>query len=340
MSRLELQVEGTRFTGFQRGTYQASMDSITSGFDIEYVVASDKRPLLVGDKVLLLLDNKILVDGWVESTGEDDLESEIRLRATGRTVTGDLADCTAPRKQYRNRLVSEIVKDLCAPYFIPVVVEGDEGERIANYATQDSQIVGDAIVEVCKKRGLYAFSLEEALVLAQPGSRRTQTNLVRGIPPLMRTERTHSHYERFSEYHFNGSLPGRPGRRKKKTRISTVLQDQEVARYRPTVLSVPTDGPGDLQTRAAVLRNQTIGRSETIKVLVAGHTTREGYAWRPNLIVSLMNDVVGASGDYIVSTVRMVFGEREPDQTELELMRPQAYETGYFPPEKKRRRGL
>jgi prophage tail gpP-like protein len=96
-------------------------------------------------------------------------------------------------------------------------------------------------------------------------------------------------------------------------------------------MQAETHGPGDLRTRAEVERNQRAGKAERITATVEGHRTSEGRIWRPNLLVGFSNPVLGVDATLIVSAVRLRFGEKEPEVTELELKRPETYDLVDFP---------
>jgi prophage tail gpP-like protein len=185
---------------------------------------------------------------------------------------------------------------------------------------------------LAQHRGKIPYCVGGDLVLASVGSARTQTALVRGVPPLMRSTRSDSWAERYSHYVYCTQAAGTDDRfGKAAAHIVHKVQDGGITRYRPLFLEVDALHKGELELRATIDRNQRAGRGEQIKVLVDGWLTVEGTTWRPNTLVRYRNPVLGVDADLLVSTVRFHFGAELAQETELVLCRPEAFKVIDYP---------
>lgn len=334
---VEVVAAGQRVGGFMRGTIALSMEAAASSFEVEYLADQgdpSARKLIVGDPVTVDVDGERVLDGYVDTTDEEDAPEEIRLRASGRSKAGDLIDCSASFEGFVNARVSEIARRIAQPFGINVRVEGDEGDPIAHYHVQPGDTAMDAITRAAQSRGLFPYSIGGELVLGRAGALETETKLVRGQMPLMRTARSDSWYARHSEYVFRGQVKSTDSAwGKAAAQLKHTVVDEAITRYRPLALHAEArTGIAELKARAEVERNQRAGRGERVSVQVFGHQMSEGTAWRPNVLVHLVNDIVGVDATLLVVAVRYRFGETEPREVELELARPEIFELRKYPP--------
>ena len=63
-----------------------------------------------------------------------------------------------------------------------------------------------------------------------------------------------------------------------------------------------------------------------------------GGLWRPNVIVTVLDDFLGLDGQYLVTSVALV-RDNSGTRTSLSLTFPEAYETE-LPPKKRRKKGF
>jgi prophage tail gpP-like protein len=332
---IELRVAGKRLTHFMRGSVQFSMQEVFNSFDVQYSALGKEmsdRLIETGDALELWLDDELLISGYVDSIDDEDGDSEVRLRAVGRSVTLDVADCSAEHLSFTNAKASVIAARIVKPYGIAVRLEGDEGAPFPAFSVQQGETCLDAITRLCTKRGLYPYSIGRELVLGRAGALATATRLVRGERPLLRSSRSSSWYGRYSEYVFRGQVPATDSAwGKKANHLKHAVRDPAITRHRPLLLHAEAHAPGDLKTRAEVERNQRAGQGERILATVEGHRTAEGRVWRPNLLVPFRNPVLRVDATLLATVVRLRFGEREQEVAELELTRPEAFDIVAYP---------
>jgi prophage tail gpP-like protein len=334
---VEVRADGKRLTNFQSGTVQLSLGELAGTFEVEYAVSSRQgsgRALVPGEPVEIWVADRMLIGGYVDTIDDEDGESQLRLRAAGRSKAEDLVDSSAEHKSFSNLTIGQIAQQLAAPHGVTVVLEGDMGDKFPRFSVQKGETVADAIQRGAQLRGLYAVPVGADVVLCRPGAGDVVVRLERGVLPLMRTARSDSWYSRFSHYVFKGQVPSSDQAwGPKAAQLKTAVTDEQITRYRPQLLHVAGHGVGDLTTRATVVRNQRAGQGQTVTLTCAGLTAPGDVGpWRPNLTVSVKNEPLGLGGDVplLVAQVRMQFGVEAPEQTELALTPPSAFDVGKY----------
>ncbi len=343
---VEISVAGVKYSGWQRGTVQLTLSELANSFDVEYVASGKRaadRALFVGDAVDVRVDGQSVLSGFVDATDDEDAAEDIKLRAAGRSKTMDLVDCSAPHQSFSGQTALQIAAAIAKPFGITVRAEGDVGPPFPSFAVQKGETSADAILRTTQARGLYPYAVGGELVLGRAGAVSTTTRLERGKVPLLRSARSESWYARFSEYVFRGQIRATDtAYGKAAAQLKQSVTDPEINRFRPLLIQVEAHGLADLRTRAEVARNQRIGQGQRVLATLLGHTMAEGTPWRPNVLVPFINPILGVDQTLLVSVVRMRFGEAESDETELELVPPEAFDIGQnrVAHEKGRKRGF
>ena len=373
---VELTVDGTVLDGFERGSLTLTMVEGANSFELEYAPVGSgtevfggrgvfdtlsTRPVFAGDACTLSLDAgsgyEKLLDGFVDTTEEDDAADALRLRAAGRSKTCDLVDCSlvGPRK-WADSTLARIVADICKPFGIDshvldgaVVQSNIGGKRVTGGAIDDPLSQGqyvpkpmtfaargdetalDAITRAAMTQGLFVYCAGGDLVLARAGTTRTQTVLERGVN-IVSSRRADSQFSRFSDYMFHAQA--KKGAEESGSGFQNVqasVRDAAVSRYRPLRVHVEAHDRVSAKTRATLDRNVRAGQSESISVTVDGWAMDRGVAWRPNTLVRFKNPVLGVDATMLVVTARFRFGANEPKETELQLARPEAFDLVDYP---------
>jgi prophage tail gpP-like protein len=332
----ELRIGGVAYDGFESGTVRLELETVFNSFDFEYVADGERpgvRRIFAGDQCEIALDGEVVLDGYVDGTEEDDSSDAIRLSAAGRSKTADIADCTAVEAPFlwNSAALETVVQSLCLPFAVEADVLDDLGEPFPLFAVQRGETVADAILRACHRRGKHVYCVGGRLVCASTGAIRTATVLERGVN-VIRSSRSDSWFERYSDYVFCAQAAGTSGRwGKSAAQIKTAVLDSGVTRYRPILVQADSDTTADLELRAKLERNRRAAAGERITVTVDGWQTSEGFAWRPNTLVRFRNPVLGVDADLLVIAAAFRLGAREPKETELVLGRPEAFDVTDYP---------
>ena len=77
----------------------------------------------------------LLITGYIDTIDIDLTDTSCRLSVSGRDKTGDLVDSSAIHGsgQWKNVRLEQIVRDICKPFGIEVLVQTDTGEAISSF---------------------------------------------------------------------------------------------------------------------------------------------------------------------------------------------------------------
>lgn len=365
---VELLVDGTLHSGFAGGDIMRSLQSPASTFNLEYSPTATQRgtpwPIEEGDECVLKLDGETVITGYVDRS-EVRYEGEsgrIEYRASGRSLVGDLVDCTIPARTFVNKPLTDVCPVLAEGFRAQVAVIGADNEPVGTFVraraaraatataparaarrafTRFKVDAGETAIEAIRRaaglRGLHLFdSPDGILVVSVVGQDSANITLGYGDGRVTKGSREGDWSGRFSEYHFCGQtsatddLTGETGQQ-----IGGEVEDPALTardRYRPKII-VKRGGGGrqDLGEQAVLERNRNAGSSERVRYTVSGWHDGNGDAWSPGTYVDVDDSVLRVKGRMIVVSVRYRFGWDQPYEAELELTWPEAFDVEDFP---------
>lgn len=367
--RVTLRTNGKRHDLWTRVEITRSMDEISGSFMVElHDVARARRAipaaftpdplpdaLVPGAAVMLLIDNEVVLDGYIDDVKLAWSADRLTAAVAGRDRTADLVDSAAAVDgpvEYRGLTLTEIVTRICAPFNIAVRAETDVGAPFAVYSIDVAERAMEAIEKACRQRAvLPASDGIGGLVLTRGGARRGPAPL--HLPGnVLDAVITRSWRDRHSEYVVKGqSRPPRvgapaltttaapiapdaaPGARPVQAQERTAIvqtgraRDAEVTRHRPMVTLARTQSGGaSVQTQAEWQMRVARGRADACTYVVLDWRAGDAMAlWRPNELVLVDDPLAGILGDMMVTRVTYRYGE-EGSLTEIEVMGPEAFD--------------
>lgn len=318
---IQLDAGGRTHRGFQSVSINQSMESWCSSWSLGYGDGPDQggRRVIIdaGDAVILAVDGKVVIDGYVDQSTLEYSEKSASRTASGRSRLGDLADCTAigPRR-WRNKSVAQIAKELADPYRVRVVVDSEAAnEPLERFARQPTDTIASVIRKAAKLRALVCVDVAGELHLQDAGAGETRTRLRPSV--VQHGQRTTNEIERFSDYIYR--VQNRGGVRELHS-----VSDEGIRRHR--VLSLLGWAPrGGLQKMAEAERSRRAGRGERVSYTVAGWTDDDDELWAPNTRVRVVDDRLGVDGVMLIERTQHTLSDGEYS-TRLELVRPEAYD--------------
>lgn len=343
---VELIVGGERFVGFEGATITQVFDEALTpaSFTVEYSprVAEELEPVLIeaGDAVTLRVGDEDLVRGFVD---DDVLAYDARsasFQAVGRSMVGDLLDCSAIHRsrRFRDQTIFEIATALVFDYDLTIQDRANDRTPIERFAIQEGESIAECLQRAARLRGVVLQDLAGDLVITRTGTERTSTVLERGRNVLS-GQRRRSWRSRFSHYHFKGQTRATDDRYGlDAAQIGHEIEDREITRTRRLSVVAHADRREDLGRRAVLERNVRAGKSQSLSYEVSGWFTDEGELWRPNTLVRVVDSWFRVEAELLVQGVTLAYSTKPAQyRTQLELVRPETFaELEEFPT---RRRG-
>ena len=326
-----LHVAGRRYSGWTSIEITRSIEQGPHEFDLAVVNAwreADHRHIQDGDECRVLIDNDLVITGFVDTRApEYDAQSQ-SLRVSGRSTLGDLVDASMLGTEYAGQRLDAIARAECKPFGIDVVVQTDIGAPFKKVRRDDGQSPWEFLDYLARVRAVRLISdAQGRLIITRAGTRLAAAALRLG-DTIERASATFSCRERFSEYIVVGKSDDIDA--EDEQQISHVLaraKDSGVRRYRPVLIIADDDGQQqDCQAHADWQRNTHFGRNRGIVYTVRGWREKPGGAvWQPNTRVRVVDGYMGIDNERVITEVRLRIDDNGK-YTELQVMPREAIE--------------
>lgn len=341
-----LQVNGKLYGGWKDMLVNASIETISGDFDLDYFYSWDGQealPINDGDACEVRIGDDVVLTGYVDEAN-DSLDAENHsLQVTGRDKTGDLVDCSAIHKpdQWNGQTLQAIAAILCKPFGITVKAETDCGPAFPTVKVQPGETAFAVIERLCRMRAVLPVSDGKGglLLTAAGKGGRAYSALVEGENILSIT-RKRNQQDRFSQYIVKGQQSGLaavPGGNvevisadgavtsRAAAPASGKATDAGITRYRPLLLISEGEASGQSPaTRALWEATVRAGRGLRVEVTVQGWRQGNGELWRPNLFVPVKSPKLFLDDTLLIASCAYACNEGGTITT-LSLARPDAF---------------
>lgn len=336
-----LTVNGQQYGGWENISITRSIEQISSTFDLRlserWPGQEDGRPIRPGEPCTVELGGEVVITGYIDDVLPEYGNDSHPLAITGRDRTGDLVDCSVlpAGKQWKNRTISQIAADICAPFSVKVKAVGDMGKPFPRFTCQHGETAFEALDRAARQIGvLLVADGKGGLVLTRAGTERCPTPLVEG-ENIKLGKGELSQRDRHSKYIIRTENPGTDDSTPaQNTGAEAVSTDPNVKRYRPLIiLSEDVGHSQELLKRAKWEANVRIGRGSRATITVQGWRHAAGL-WQPNTLVSVKSPMLYLDMEMLIASVTYVLGE-DGTTCELSLCNPQAFEVIAIPEKQK-----
>lgn len=329
---VELRTAGKIFAGWTTININRSIESLSGYFDLGVNVQpdTDLSSLSPGQPFTLTINGQTVITGYLDGRRRNMTADSMSISITGRDKTADLIDCAAVYKgrQWKNRTLEQIARDLCAPYKVAVRWELTDSESAApfpSFTLDYSETVYESLGRASRARGVLMTSNAAGdLVFTRADD--SQTDRLTLGENLLELEYDEDDRDRFSDYMVvgHGRASGKAGNDQNARSIASQkgeVKDTDITRYRPTIIladsKIDAKGAGG---RAMREMRRRLAKSRTFEAKIDGWLRRDGSLWMPNLLVDI--DASGFSintGPLLVSKVVLALDDRSGVITTLTL---------------------
>lgn len=307
---IEVRAGGSIYGGWKTCSIPFGIEQIANSFEIgfkdRWVGQDNPYPIRVGSECQVLIDNETVITGYVDENLPTFDANMHDIQLTGRDKTGDLVDCSAIYKsgQWLGARLDQIVRDLCAPFGIDVLIDAPMGEAFSTYSIQEGETAFECIDRACRMRAVLPVSDGLGnLVLTRAKSGAPIAELIQG-ENILSAQGTFSMRERFSQYIVKGQDRAADDFENPEahTQVMARATDSFVQRYRPLIVLAEDKGPhATYAQRAEWERNVRRGRSARASVTVRGWRNATGALWRANTLAHLYSPYLGADANLLVA---------------------------------------
>lgn len=329
-------MDGSVYGGWKTARVPFGIEQIANSFDLNvtdrWSSLENKYPIKVGSQCQVLVDGELVITGFVDSNTPEFDANNYSISVSGRDATGDLVDCSAIHKsgQWAQASLDKIIRDLCAPFNIKVIVDAPLGDKFPTYSIQEGETVHECIDRACRMRAVMPISDGKGnLVITRAKSGAPVAELIQGENILYaRGEFTMN--ERFSQYFIKGQDRGSDDSfdtPETHTQVSATATDDYIKRYRPLIVIAEDKGShATYKQRAEWERNVRRGRSARATVRVTGWRNVSGALWHANTLVHFKSSYLYADVTLLVVGGTYILDETEGMITELSLVGREAFD--------------
>lgn len=333
-NEVTLTVDGDRYHGWTEVKIGAGIERIARDFNLSITwkwPGSTQRPVRIrqGSRSEVRIGRDLVLTGYAFSTPIRYTATEVSCTVSGRSLTADLVDCTVDDKpgQWRGQPMSAIVRDLAGSYGIKVIDESRDGVSVADHSVEPTETVFQSIDRLLSLSALFATDDGRGrLVMAKPGSRGRAVDALELGKNIKSGGASLDFSRLYSEYRCIGQRAGTDDEfGEAAAEIDARLTDGRVGRRR--VLKVHPSGqlsPALAQRRVEWERDYRVSRALMTTYAVQGWRQSNGALWVPNMVVPVVDDLIGFDRDMLIVEVSYVLGN-EGRVAELTVAPPEGF---------------
>ena len=111
MNKIAIEVNNRLFEGFTDASISYGIESMARQFAIS-ITTPEKipSPIKVQDKIVIYINDVKKLTGYVEELDKFESATNFTLTLQGRSLTGDIIDCSIKRKTYKQKDFTQLIK--------------------------------------------------------------------------------------------------------------------------------------------------------------------------------------------------------------------------------------
>ncbi len=336
---------GKRHDGWKSVSIHMGIEELASTFQLSltqrWTPSVEPVPIGVGERVELSIGDTLVLTGYVDDYSEDYDAQSHSVSVSGRSRTGDLADCAAIHAQMKGKNLLEVAEELCNPFGITASLSEpglDIGGRLPTVVIQDGETVFETLNNLARKEGVLLMSDPRGnLVLSRASTTPIESADISFKENVKRGSVRTSGRERYSNYLIKGQVQGDDNVfGAGAAHLKHAESDDEVLRYRPLVLLEHGATAERLKQRATWERNTRAGRARVYTYDVRGWTHVRGL-WTPNSLVRVTDSRLNIDDYLLVTSVELSRTLEQGRIATLELMARETFDV-LKPPKQPRKK--
>ncbi|MDH1511852.1 baseplate protein [Pseudomonas mosselii] len=313
-----LSVNGLDYRGWKKVSISAGIERQARDFRLgvtwSWPGQVQEIPVRQGDRCEVRIGADLVLTGWVFSTPISYDAHSVERSVAGRSLTADLVDCSAVNKpgQWRGQSVQKIVQALAEPYEVRVLSEVVETTKLADHQIEPGETAFESVDRLLTlSRLLSTDDARGRVVIIKPGSAGRAVDRLELGQNLLTGSAELDFSGVFSEYRVTGQRSGTDtDYGEKASEVKAGVTDPRASRRR--VLLIHESGqmtPELAQARANWERGSRMGKALTLRYKIQGWRQSTGALWVPNMIVRVVDPLIGIDRDMLISEIEYVLDD-------------------------------
>jgi prophage tail gpP-like protein len=331
---------GVIYDGWQDVTISRALTQLSGSFSISLIDKwrENKLPwfLKPGTKVIVRIGQTPVINGFIDRLDVDISNEDRRVEITGRDLTGDLVDSSAPTEpaEFKNVSILTLAQKFCLPFGISVLTDVDINPVFPKFTVKQGETIFELLQRAANLRGLLLIATDLGQLLITNRSSvasqtRSPTPLVQGSN-IIEARASYDNSDRFQTYFAKGQSEGNDiVNGLNVTSPLGIALDSNI--LRPREKTVIADGSVDfatVQKRANWESSVRAAKSVDVSVKVQGwRQTTLGPLWSINQLVAVDAGFLGVQSQELLIT-GLEFSKTLSDGTvtNLNLTRSDAFD--------------
>ncbi|AUY33558.1 phage baseplate assembly protein [Pseudomonas sp. PONIH3] len=313
-----LSVNGLDYRGWKKVSIGAGIERQARDFRLgvtwSWPGQVQEIPVRQGDRCEVRIGADLVLTGWVFGTPISYDARSVERSVAGRSLTADLVDCSAVNKpgQWRGQSVQKIVQALAEPYGVRVLSEVAETTKLADHQIEPGETAFESIDRLLTlSRLLSTDDARGRVVIIKPGSAGRAVDRLELGQNLLTGSAELDFSGVFSEYRVTGQRSGTDtDYGEAASEVKAGVTDPRASRRR--VLLIHESGqmtPELAQARANWERGSRMGKALTLRYKIQGWRQSTGALWVPNMIVRVVDPLIGIDRDMLISEIEYVLDD-------------------------------
>lgn len=313
-----LSVNGLDYRGWKKVSISAGIERQARDFRLgvtwSWPGQVQEIPVRQGDRCEVRIGADLVLTGWVFGTPISYDARSVERSVAGRSLTADLVDCSAVNKpgQWRGQSVQKIVQALAEPYGVRVLSEVAETIKLADHQIEPGETAFESIDRLLTlSRLLSTDDARGRVVIIKPGSAGRAVDRLELGQNLLTGSAELDFSGVFSEYRVTGQRSGTDtDYGEAASEVKAGVTDPRATRRR--VLLIHESGqmtPELAQARANWERGSRMGKALTLRYKIQGWRQSTGALWVPNMIVRVVDPLIGIDRDMLISEIEYVLDD-------------------------------
>lgn len=313
-----LSVNGLDYRGWKKVSISAGIERQARDFRLgvtwSWPGQVQEIPVRQGDRCEVRIGADLVLTGWVFGTPISYDARSVERSVAGRSLTADLVDCSAVSKpgQWRGQSVQKIVQALAEPYGVRVLSEVAETTKLADHQIEPGETAFESIDRLLTlSRLLSTDDSRGRVVIIKPGSAGRAVDRLELGQNLLTGSAELDFSGVFSEYRVTGQRSGTDtDYGEAASEVKAGVTDPRASRRR--VLLIHESGqmtPELAQARANWERGSRMGKALTLRYKIQGWRQSTGALWVPNMIVRVVDPLIGIDRDMLISEIEYVLDD-------------------------------
>lgn len=268
-----------------------------------------------GEAVEVRIGQELLLTGYVFSTPIRYDSESVTLSIAGRSRTADLVDCAAVNQpgQWRGQNVQQIIAAIAGEYGIKVVNEAALTLGVEDHSIEPGETAFESIDRLLTLSRL--FSTDDGrgrLVIAQPGSAGRAVDTLELGKNLLSGDTNLDFSGVFSEYVSKGQRSGTDDSfGAQASEVEGRISDARIDRRRVKIIQQSGQLTAKLaRERVEWERANAVAKALEVSYVVQGWRQSNGTLWRHNMLVRVVDPLIGLDRDMLISEISYELSEQ------------------------------